>query len=70
MEGGTRAGIVRHGAVHPLKIQILLRAWKQLCEQGGFQDKDFALFRGEEKSWLDHYTMFRLLIREYEGNTE
>ena len=65
-----RAGIVRHGAVHPLKIQILLRAWKQLCEQGGFQDKDFALFRGEEKSWLDHYTMFRLLIREYEGNTE
>ncbi len=65
-----RAGIVRHGAVHPLKIQILQRAWKHLCEQGGFKSGDFACFRDEEKAWLDHYTMFRLLIREYEGNTE
>ncbi len=65
-----RAGIVRHGAVHPLKIQILQRAWKHLGEEGEFRDDDFALFCTEEKSWLDQYTMFRLLIREYEGNTE
>lgn len=65
-----RAGIVRHGAVHPLKIQILLRAWKNLCEIGGIRDPDYARFCVDEKAWLDHYTMFRLLIREYEGNTE
>ena len=65
-----RAGIVRHGAVHPLKIQILQQAWKHLCQEDEFQDKNFIHFCEEERSWLDHYTMFRLLIREYEGNTE
>ena len=65
-----RAGIVRHGAVHPLKIQILQMAWHHLCGQGEINHEDFARFREEEKSWLDHYTMFRLLVREYEGNTE
>ncbi|MEP2775351.1 MAG: 4-alpha-glucanotransferase [Luteolibacter sp.] len=64
-----RAGIVRHGAVHPLKIQILRRAWHNLCEKGGCKDQDFARFCEQEKTWLDHYTIFRLLIREYEGNT-
>ena len=31
---------------------------------------EFDGFREREKSWLPHYTLFRLLVREYEGNTE
>ncbi|WP_411825979.1 4-alpha-glucanotransferase [Luteolibacter sp. AS25] len=65
-----RAGIVKHGAVHPLKIQILLRAWKRFQEEGNGVAEDFERFREDEKSWLEPYVMFRLLIREYEGNTE
>ena len=64
-----RAGIVRHGAVHPLKIQILQQAWHRFRQGGGPEDDDFARFREEEKPWLAHYTLFRLLVREYEGNT-
>ncbi len=65
-----RSGIVRHGAVHPLKIQMLLNAWRNLSDRGGLDSEDFRKFQEEEKSWLDHYTLFRLLIREYEGNTD
>jgi 4-alpha-glucanotransferase len=66
-----RAGIVKHGAVHPLKIQILQLAWHRFLtgDYGNLMD-DFKRFTAEEDAWLSHYTLFRLLIREYEGNTE
>ncbi len=66
-----RTGIVKHGSVHPLKIQILQRAWHRF--QTGDPGRDMAEFQAfalREKDWLDHYTMFRLLIREYEGNVD
>eukprot|EP00903_Cladosiphon_okamuranus_P003795 g3793.t1 len=65
-----RVGIVRHGAVHPLKIQILFGAWRRFRDAGGARDEDFARFQKEEGEWLEPYTMFRLLISEYEGNTD
>jgi 4-alpha-glucanotransferase len=66
-----RTGIVKHGSVHPLKIQILQLAWHRFLtsDYGGLM-AEFREFTEREKSWLDHYTLFRLLIREYEGNTE
>ncbi|HEX7260676.1 MAG TPA: 4-alpha-glucanotransferase, partial [Luteolibacter sp.] len=66
-----RSGIVKHGSVHPLKIQILQLAWHRFLT-GDYGDLmgEFREFAEREKSWLDHYTLFRLLIREYEGNTE
>lgn len=66
-----RHGIVRHGSVHPLKMQILQLAWHRfLFGEGGPLMEEFEKFREAEKSWLPHYTLFRLLIREYEGNAE
>jgi len=66
-----RAGIVKHGSVHPLKIQILQLAWHRfLTGDHGREMAEFRDFTAREKDWLDHYTLFRLLIREYEGNTE
>ncbi|MFD2256125.1 4-alpha-glucanotransferase [Luteolibacter algae] len=66
-----RANIVKHGAVHPLKIQILLRAWHHfVSENDPALQSEFQKFIEDEKSWLHHYTLFRLLIREYEGNTD
>ncbi len=66
-----RTGIVKHGSVHPLKIQILQLAWHRFLTAGESPEMtEFRDFTDREKDWLDHYTMFRLLIREYEGNTE
>jgi len=66
-----RAGIVRHGSVHPLKIQILQLAWHRFLT--GDHETEMTAFRdfaAREMDWLENYTLFRLLIREYEGNTE
>jgi 4-alpha-glucanotransferase len=66
-----RTGIVKHGSVHPLKMQVLQLAWHRfLTGDYGSLMEEFRVFEEEEKIWLPHYTLFRLLIREYEGNTE
>lgn len=66
-----RSGIVKHGSVHPLKMQVLQLAWHRFVNgEAGELMAEFRVFVEEEKSWLPHYTLFRLLIREYEGNTE
>lgn len=66
-----RNGMVRHGSVHPLKIHILQRAWHHFDQSGdGSLREEFETFVHEEGEWLQHYTLFRLLVREYEGNAE
>jgi 4-alpha-glucanotransferase len=66
-----RSGNVRQQAVHALKTQILLDAYFQFSELTAPESQaDFAEFRQVQTSWLDSYTLFRLLVREYEGNTE
>ena len=66
-----RSGIVKHGSVHSLKMQILQLAWHRFRESGGpALLREMEEFIAAENSWLPRYTLFRLLIREYEGNTE
>ncbi|MEK7954354.1 4-alpha-glucanotransferase [Luteolibacter soli] len=66
-----RRGNVRQQAVHALKTQILLDAYFQFSEAGSPESREeFARFRAAQKDWLDAYSLFRLLVREYEGNTE
>lgn len=63
-----RTGIVKHGSVHALKIQILFRGWERFRRKAkkGLHE-DFRTFQNAQASWLPRYTLFRLLIREYEG---
>ncbi len=66
-----RQGAVKHGAVHPLKIQVLERAWHHFQNQPELEQKNgMEKFLETERDWLESYTMFRLLIREYEGNAD
>lgn len=66
-----RSGIVKHGSVHPLKIQVMQLAWERfLTSHDPELMTEFREFIEDEKEWLPKYTLFRLLIREYEGNTE
>ncbi|MCW1915865.1 4-alpha-glucanotransferase [Luteolibacter sp. GHJ8] len=65
-----REGKVRQEAVHPLKAQILLAASYQFNAQGEVAlREEFECFLKAQASWLDAYALFRLLVREYEGNT-
>ena len=77
-----RDGPVKHNTVHPLKLQLLLAAHRAFTDgalHGGGADEstshgndslhaEFARFKEEHAYWLRPYTLFRLLVREYEGN--
>ncbi len=65
-----RAGGVRHNSVHALKLQILLSAHRAFVNRDP-QDSlrgELARFEVEQAGWLRPYTLFRVLVREYEGN--
>lgn len=75
-----RDGPVKHAMVHQLKLQILLAAHRAFTAgaapegdgagEGELQQlrAEFARFQEEQAHWLRAYTLFRLLVREYEGN--
>ena len=64
-----RSGNVSHEAIHPLKTQILLLAFYRFgSESPGPLHEEFESFKQVQAFWLDSYTLYRLLIREYEGN--
>lgn len=66
-----RLGNVHQGAVYPLKIQILLTASYHFLEsEESAAHEEFAAFRQSQAGWLEAYTLFRLLVREYEGNPQ
>lgn len=66
-----REGNVRHEAVGPLKTQILLTAYYHFNDADNEAlRQEFDFFREAQSSWLDAYTLFRVLVREYEGNTQ
>lgn len=66
-----RQGRVKQGSVHALKSQILLRAWERFSQQRpGDEFSAFRAFQEQQASWLGKYTLYRLLIREYEGFTD
>ena len=65
-----RQGTVMHGTVHALKLGILREASRAFFEEAEWEDlrAEYAAFCEAQKSWLPAYTLFRLLVREYEGN--
>lgn len=66
-----REGNVRQEAVYPLKTQILLTAFYHFnALEAELPKLEFAEFREAQADWLEPYTLFRLLVREYEGNTQ
>ena len=67
-----RVGPVKHNSVQPLKLQILLAAhrnFRRIHPPESELGREFTAFQVEQASWLPEYTLFRLLIREYEGNS-
>ena len=66
-----RQGNVSHEAVQPLKMQLLLGAYYNFFANGDESLKaEFAEFKKAQADWLEPYTLYRLLIREYEGNAQ
>ena len=68
-----RAGPVKHNSVQPLKLHILLAAHRNFLavqDEGSDLRKQFADFQKQNSAWLEAYTLFRLLVREYEGNAQ
>ena len=64
-----RVGRVKHAAVRSLKLEILLAASSAfLRDPDPVLAEEFARFQAEHASWLKPYTLYRLLIREYDGN--
>lgn len=65
-----RSGNVRHESVYALKTQILLTASVHFSSVGDpVLHQEFTAFQEKQASWLRPFTLFRLLVREYEGNT-
>lgn len=67
-----REGSVKHNSVQPLKLQILLSAhrnFRRAHSPESAEGREFAEFQKRQVSWLPGYTLFRLLVREYEGNS-
>lgn len=64
-----REGPVKHRLVHTLKLKLLLAAYQSFLNQ---QDEallaDFQAFQEYEKDWLADYTLFRVLVGEYDNN--
>ncbi|MFC7335855.1 4-alpha-glucanotransferase [Haloferula chungangensis] len=66
-----RKGNVRNEVVHPLKNQILINAYFRFQEHGSKEElAEFDRFQEDQYQWLAPYTLFRLLLRQYEGNTQ
>lgn len=66
-----REGPVKHPVVHALKLAILREAYRTFRQQVSETDElwvEFTQFKSDNQSWLPGYTLYRLLVREYEGN--
>jgi 4-alpha-glucanotransferase len=64
-----RVGRVKHGAVRSLKLEILLAAAANfLREPDPALMAEFDDFKQAQAHWLKPYTLYRVLIREYDGN--
>ncbi|SKA82206.1 4-alpha-glucanotransferase [Prosthecobacter debontii] len=66
-----REGPVKHLSVHSLKLLILMEAYQSftgLESNSSDLAEDFARFEEHAASWLPGYTLFRILVEEYDGN--
>lgn len=65
-----RDGPVKHLSIHSLKLQILLEASRAFAAEGHADaslQESFQQFQNET-DWLSGYTLFRVLVEEYDGN--
>ncbi len=66
-----RVGPVKYNSVVPLKFHLLQAAHRGFRRSHGPESplgNLFTAFQKENASWLPAYTLFRLLVGEYEGN--
>lgn len=66
-----REGEVKHLSVHSLKLQILIEASQRFEAEAPHQSEliqAFEDFQTQSASWLPGYTLFRVLVNEYDGN--
>lgn len=69
--GQLRSGNVHYEAVVPLKTQLLLTAAYHFFQlPPGSEHEEFSRFQEENAIWLESYTLFRLLMRVYEGGSQ
>lgn len=68
-----REGPVKHQLIHTLKIQLLLDACENYENLPGKPDdwtESRATFERENAAWLPGFTLFRVLVHEYEENAQ
>lgn len=62
-------GPVKHGATRSMKLQVLLAASAAFHAWPDEELKlEFERFQSEQQEWLKPYTLYRVLIRENDGN--
>ena len=65
-----QSGNVRYHVVQPLKQQILAAAYKTFMrDTTGDLRRSFETFKEAEATWLAPYTLYRVLVSKYEGDT-
>lgn len=65
-----RAGDVSYHVVQPLKNEILVAAYRRFIREGdGDLRRSFAVFKEAEAAWLSPYTLYRILVGRYHGDT-
>lgn len=64
-----RRGDVRYHVIQPLKHEILSVAHRQFVTKRGELLDSFQEFKEKEAVWLDHYTLYRVLVVRYRGDT-
>jgi 4-alpha-glucanotransferase len=65
-----RKGNVRYHVIEPLKYEILAAAYRRFASVGDpVLREEFERFKSNEASWLDHYTLYRVLVGRYRGDT-
>ncbi len=68
-----RDGGVKHRSVHTLKAQILKEAYSAFDREAEGREAlvaEFNEFIKDEADWLPAYSLFRLLVEEYNGNVQ
>jgi 4-alpha-glucanotransferase len=67
-----QTGPVKQASVHALKLQLLLWAYRHFKRDFDAQSaeaQEFTAFQRSQEEWLPAYTLYRVLVREYEGNS-
>lgn len=64
-----RRGNVCYHVIEPLKHEILAAAHRRFIDGHGELQGSFRSFKESESAWLDPYTLYRVLVGRYRGDT-